>query len=40
MPNDEQKSKHRYYTLREQSLTGARAFLDSYLMTSEEQDHG
>lgn len=39
MPNDEQKSKHRYYTLRKQSLTDARAFLDSYLMTSEEQDH-
>ena len=39
MANDEQKSKHRYYTLREQSLTDARAFLDTYLMPSEEQEH-
>lgn len=39
MPNDENKTKHRYYTLREQSLTDARAYLDTYLMSSDEKDH-
>lgn len=37
MPNDEHKTKHKSYSLREQSLSGAGAFLDSYLRSSEEQ---
>lgn len=36
MPNDENKTKHKSYSLREQSLTEAGAFLDSYLRSSEE----
>ena len=36
MPNDENKTKHKSYSLREQSLTEAGAFLDSYLRNSEE----
>jgi DNA-binding transcriptional ArsR family regulator len=37
MDNDESKTKQRHYSLRPQSLTEARAFLDSYLSTSEEE---
>lgn len=33
IPNDESKSKQKEYTLREQSLADASAFLDSYLRT-------
>lgn len=40
IPNDESKSKQKRYTLREQSLSDAGAFLDSYLRTGDlEEEH-
>lgn len=36
VPSDESKGKHREYTLREQVIGDASAFLDSYLRTNEE----
>ncbi len=40
VPSDESKSKQKHYTLREQSLSDAGAFLDSYLRTDDpEQRH-
>lgn len=40
IPADESKTKQKYYTLREQSLTDAGAFLDSYLRTGDlEEQH-
>lgn len=39
LPSDEAKSKQKHYTLREQSLTDAGAFLDSYLRTGDLEEH-
>ncbi|HEX6286980.1 MAG TPA: metalloregulator ArsR/SmtB family transcription factor [Acidimicrobiia bacterium] len=40
IPSDESKSKQKHYTLREQSLSDAGAFLDSYLRTGDlEEQH-
>lgn len=40
VPSHEDKSKHRIYSLREQSLADANGFLDSYLRTTDqEQQH-
>jgi len=38
IPADESKTKQKYYTLREQSLSDAGAFLDSYLRTGDLED--
>lgn len=39
MSSDDAKAKHKCYTLREQSLADAGAFLDSYLRTTQEEQH-